>query len=125
MGTSDCPYTYEEFERMLNSGTWEGGYVQFHNSSEPIYTVPEVTSTGDISKKIGGTGNDSYDDLYLGGYQCGYDAALSDSKWDDLWAFIQSGMAAIANTSGDNDGLNWYNNGIKQGYLDGCKYKQK
>lgn len=76
-------------------------------------------------KKIGGTGNDSYDDLYLGGYQCGYDAALSDSKWDDLWAFIQSGMAAIANTSGDNDGLNWYNNGIKQGYLDGCKYKQK
>lgn len=27
-GTANNPYTYEEFDRMVEAGTWNGGYVE-------------------------------------------------------------------------------------------------
>lgn len=127
-GTNCDPYTYEEFERMLSSGTWQGGYVLFHNSSEPIYTTSEVTSIGNSSKVFSGTGNDTYDIFYRGGYELGYKAGLSTSGYDDigvkLWAIITGSIAGDKFGEVDYEMI-WYSNGIKQGYQDGLKDKNK
>lgn len=127
-GTSCDPYTYEEFERMLSSGTWQGGYVLFHNSSDPIYAAREVTSIGDSSKVFSGTGNDTYDRLYRGGYELGYKAGLSASGCDDIgvniWSIITGSIAGDTFGYVDYEMI-WYSNGIRQGYKDGLKDKNK
>ena len=128
-GTSTDPYTMEEFERMLISGTWEGGYVLYGDSSEPIYTLPDATIDGDASNRFPSTGIESYDIMYRGGYQIGYDAAISGTPYDDVWAIFMSGNSFLV-ASGDGLGgvnydLIWYANGIKAGYKDGLKDKER
>lgn len=128
-GTASDPYTMEEFERMLASGTWEGGYVLYGNSSEPVYTSPDVIINGDASNVFPSTVIESYDKMYKGGYQIGYDAAMSETLLDDILAIVMSGFSfAGAGGSGFGDvnyDMIWYANGIRAGYSDGLKDKER
>jgi hypothetical protein len=50
-GTREDPYTVEEYERMVASGTWHGGFV-----GDWGYTTAEVTVTGNQRTVTGYTG---------------------------------------------------------------------
>lgn len=95
IGTLDDPYTMEEFERMLVSGTWEGGYVLYYNSSEPIYTLPEVIVTESSPNSNENTGNPVYDLMYKGGYEIGYKAGVTGSLLETAKAAAISGLAVF------------------------------
>lgn len=123
-GESGVVYSQDEFERMLMSGTWQGGYVQYGNSSKPIYMSPEATINGSLSNVFPETGDETYDLLFKGGYELGYKAAISSGSLDDIlaiaWSGIMSGVAG-PDAGGVDYGLIWYSNGIREGYKDGLK----
>lgn len=67
--------------------------------------------------------------MYKGGYQIGYDAAMSETLLDDILAIVMSGFSfAGAGGSGFGDvnyDMIWYANGIRAGYSDGLKDKER
>lgn len=101
----------------------------YGNSSEPVYTSPDVIINGDASNVFPSTGIESYDKMYKGGYQIGYDAAMSETLLDDILAIVMSGFSfAGAGGSGFGDvnyDMIWYANGIRAGYSDGLKDKER
>ena len=50
MGTLDSPYTIDEFEKMLVSGTWQGGYVEDWGAVLREVTVSSGSYTEDAYK---------------------------------------------------------------------------
>ena len=109
-GTSANPYTQEEYESMVSSGIWNGGYVENWG-----YTFPEVTVSSYDPNNLPKTGVDSYDLMYQGGFDVGYKAGLSGSTWDDIG--IGSWSAIVAISAGSEIGsvnydMIWYSKGM-------------
>lgn len=44
-GTKENPYTMEEYEALLDAGTWQGGFVR-DDAGSVVYTMKEVTVNG-------------------------------------------------------------------------------
>ena len=122
-GTFTDPYTEEEYERMIASGTWEGGYVLFDNSSEPVYAqISDVDVVGGTSIPNQNTGNPVYDSMYQGGYEIGYEAGLTGGLLETAKAMAISGMAAFGmghELGNVNYDLSWLIQGVIRGYFDG------
>ena len=116
-GTSANPYTQEEYESMVSSGIWNGGYVENWG-----YTFPEVTVSSYDPNNLPKTWVDSYDLMYQGGFDVGYKAGLSGSTWDDIG--IGSWSAIVAISAGSEIGsvnydMIWYSKGMRDGLAKG------
>jgi len=79
-GSASNPYTYKEFDSMMNNGTWEGGYVEGYG-----YMDKGVTITG--------TSEDSEDSY----------------SWEDPWSSLpsdpwESGSEDASGSNGEQGG---------------------
>lgn len=72
-GSSSNPYTYQEFDSMMNNGTWEGGYVEGYG-----YMDKGVTITGS---------SEDSDDSY---------------SWEDPWSSLPSDPWASGSDDGSD-----------------------
>ena len=116
-GTSANPYTQEEYESMVSSGIWNGGYVENWG-----YTFPEMAVSSYDPNNLPKTGVDSYDLMYQGGFAIGYKAGLSGSTLDDIGIGAWSALAVISAGSeigGVNSDMIWYSKGLRDGLTKG------
>ncbi len=118
-GSNTQPYSWEEYQAMVASGTWNGGYVEGYG-----YIFQDVDITTYDPNNFPSTGVESYDIMYRGGFDIGYKAGKSGKTWDDILVYIGSGLATIASGSELGDvtyDLLYY----KQGLLDGLRLGRK
>lgn len=48
-GSASNPYTYQEFDSMMNNGTWEGGYVEGYGYMDKGVTITGSSEDSDDS----------------------------------------------------------------------------
>jgi len=116
-GTSASPYTQAEYDSMVSSGTWNGGYVEDWG-----YTFSDLTVSSYNPNSLPKTGVDSYDQMYRGGFDIGFKAGLSGSSWDDIgvsaWSVVSA--ASAGSDFGDvNYEMIWYSQGLRDGLAKG------
>jgi hypothetical protein len=120
-GDSLGSYTEEDFCNLMDNGTWQGGYVQGWGYVSPEVIVIAASYNPSSLRK---TGIDSYDIMYKGGFDVGWDAGYSPTKLDDvaayMWALVAAGTAG--SDFGDvNYDMIHYSEGIKDGIRAGKK----
>lgn len=127
-GTRDNPYTEEEYNSFLGTSGFAGGYVIFNGCDNPSYIMPNSGSETNVvtynPNSLSSTGVDSYDLMYKGGFDAGYQAGKSGILWDDVVVIVGSFVAAAsAGTDfGDVDyNMIWYSQGLKDGYVRGLE----
>lgn len=120
-GSKASPYTLLEYQKLCIQGNWHGGYVSLGGR-------PTFVSSDNLARRIVVSGIDGWDDRYTGGYVQGFDAALSPSPADDIAGYVNRIINSIAAGSdwGDvNYELLYHSDGIREGYLDGLKEKER
>lgn len=118
-GTAANPYTEYEYECMVSSGTWKGGYVEGWG-----YTHSGIAVTSYDPNNLSPTGVESYDTMYRAGFEIGFNAGLSGSNWDDVlaisWSFVLS-LTIGPDASSANYEMYWHTQGIKDGVARGLE----
>lgn len=118
-GTAANPYTEYEYECMVSSGTWKGGYVEGWG-----YTHSGIAVTSYDPNNLSPTGVESYDTMYRAGFEIGFNAGLSESNWDDVlaisWSFATS-AAGGTDIGDDTPEMTWYSKGIRDGLARGLE----
>ncbi|MDR0891810.1 MAG: hypothetical protein LBN24_04270 [Mediterranea sp.] len=115
-GGSDDPYTVEEYERMLASGTWNGGFV-----SDWGYSAAEVTVTPGKNPKYDHFANADSGGTCSQAYEAGYNEGYSGvSTWKLIWTGIVGSNPG--GDSGISGGPEWdmyyYHFGLRKGNSD-------
>lgn len=127
-GTRYNPYTEEEYNSFLGTSGFSGGYVLFNGCDNPSYLVPNSGSETNVvtynPNSLTSTGVDSYDFMYRGGFDAGYEAGKSGAIWDDALVIVGSFLsgASAGSDFGDVDyNMIWYSQGLKDGYARGLE----
>ena len=112
-GTSASPYTQSEYNSMVSSGMWNGGYVEDWG-----YTFTDLAVTSYDPDSLRKTGVSSYDLMYASGFEIGFNAGLSRTVIDDIgaigWSFVSAASAGSDFGDVDYDMIH-FSEGIRDG----------
>ena len=115
------PYTQFEYDCMLYSGSWNGGYVEGWG-----YVGDDVTCTSTYPNHNPNLGDERYDNMYAGGYHTGFNegyyAKDNISNTSNLGDFLLGIIRDISSTQGVSEGdytLIYYDLGYNKGYAAG------
>lgn len=126
-GSRTDPYTYDEYYNLLSSGYFPGGYVDLGGNSGIVnlsssYGCSGVEIVSYNPNNFRTSGIASYDLMYRGGFEIGFNAGISSGNLDDLAVLLLSGVAIMG--AGDEPGGTnydplWYSMGIRDGLRKG------
>jgi hypothetical protein len=111
---SDPYYTMAEYDALIGSGNWTGGYVEgMGYVAKPTVVSPYYDS--DLRQ----TGVASYDSQYKAGFELGYQLGLNGG-FDNWMAAMGSSLLSGASAGSDFGDVNYdmvhFSDGIRDGF---------
>ncbi len=95
-GNINHPYTEKQFNKMFESGTWNGGFVQ-----DMGYVMDDCTSYSYNPNTLHLTGVEQWDFMYKVGFEKGFRAGITETNVDDAEMIFLS-VAASTCAGGDS-----------------------
>ena len=88
-GNLNHPYTEKQFNRMYESGTWNGGFVEGVG-----YVMDDCTSYSYNPNTLRLTGVEQWDFMYKVGFEKGFKAGITETNVDDVEIILQSVLSS-------------------------------
>lgn len=129
-GSVNNPYTEREYEALLSSGTFPGGYVRFNAMNSPAYIGKSAGETEIIDKFPTSVPGEVNNIMYQAGFESGFERGLNDDSFGDrvlTGVYHTLGVVTPADLRGSDYDLqkSYWGVGFTKGYQQGLKERAR